>query len=344
MYGEHYADLTSFPITGMSDRYYMDDEKQVKYWWGELYGKYAVRYQNYASVPSTGIIGIIYIADDTNTHYYWDGEMETYKIAEGGSGIAGPGDNTTVSDQDLLVVLGVSTIAEAIEELHIRINNNGGAGEYLGGLKLGMYLDIPSLNDGSISIDNNGAYQNLRIRISEFNKYKNGVNTKNHIVFEFKHIPITKQMRTDNTNDGGYPKDGGTTVYKTYVEGGFLAGLKVALGHDYIYPVKRNVTTGINGGWTKTSFEAAIFPLAEKEVFGTNSYGDATTEADLSQIAFYARGGSKIKNYNGSATRWWEGSPNASDATFFCAVNTDGSANRNAASNACGVAPCFCLS
>ena len=43
-----------------------------------------------------------------------------------------------------------------------------------------------------------------------------------------------------------------------------------------------------------------------------------------------------------STTNWWERSPNASNATNFCNVNSDGTPNNNNASNTYGVAFGFC--
>jgi hypothetical protein len=346
-YGAHYATFSAFPATGTEDRYWVDDSTGYKYEWWSSESAYAIHFANLAAFPNPGITGVIYVDDLTGQSYTYDGGA--YAPTEGGNGVLGNGDNTTIEEVSLLTVLGVSTVAEAIEELHVRLNNGGSGNAYLGGLKLGMYLDLPSLNDGSTTLTHNATYQNLRIRIAGFNHYKNAQNTWNHIVFEFKHIPITKQMHTDNTNDGGYPKSSGTVVLKPYLEGGFLTGLKAALGitsgkTDYMYTVRRNVTQGSNGAWTKTAFDAAIFLPCEKEVFGTNTYGDATTEADLTQLPIYAQGQTKVKNFNGSATYWWEGSPRTGNTAHFCHVNSGGNANNSSASTAHGCSPCFPLS
>jgi hypothetical protein len=348
MYGEHYPTVAAFPSPGQTNRYYIADTTPTyKYEWATDYGEYLIRFQTMSAFPAQGLANIVYLAVDTDVRYHWNGS--SYDPLEGGSGTAGGGDNMTISEENLLTVLGVNSVADAIDELHARLNNGGSGNPYLGGLKLGMYLDLASLNDGSTTINKNDSYQNLRIRIAGFNHYKNAVNTRNHIVFEFKHIPVTKQMRSDNTNDGGYPKSTGTVVFKPYLEGGFLAGLKAALGitpekNDYIYTVRRNVTQGQNGGWTKAPFDAAIFPPCEKEVFGTNTYGDATTEADLTQLPIYARGQTKVKNYNGSAKNWWEGSPRVSNAAGICVVTTGGSAHDNGTTTQNGCSPCFPLS
>jgi len=45
---------------------------------------------------------------------------------------------------------------------------------------------------------------------------------------------------------------------------------------------------------------------------------------------------------SGSANNWWERSPNGSNSTNFCNVNSNGNANNNNASNSNGVAFGFC--
>lgn len=47
---------------------------------------------------------------------------------------------------------------------------------------------------------------------------------------------------------------------------------------------------------------------------------------------------------SGSANNWWERSPNGSNSTNFCNVNSNGNANNNNASNSNGVAFGFCSS
>jgi hypothetical protein len=343
-YGAHYTGFTIFPQSGTEDRYFIDDSSGYQYEWWSSEEAYAVHFADITGFPNPGIAGVIYVDDSTGQSYTYDGTG--YAPTEGGNGTPGDGDNTTIEEVSLLTVLGVSTAAEAIEELKLRLNNDGSGNAYLGGLKLGMYLDLPSLNDGSSTITHNETYQNLRLVIAGFNQYKNEQNTKNHIKFAFKNIPIQKQMRSANTNDGGYPKSSGDVVLKPYLEGGFLTGLKAALGVESLYKVKRKVTQGSYGSWTKTEFEAEIFLDTEKEVFGANSYGDATTEGDLVQTPLYAQGGAawRIKKYNGSAEIWWEGSPYVSSTSGFCRVSADGSASHYTASGSRGCAPAFCIS
>lgn len=86
-----------------------------------------------------------------------------------------------------------------------------------------------------------------------------------------------------------------------------------------------------------------MFLPAEKEVFGSRTYSP-TEEADaLTQYAYYKNGGSKIKNYNSSASYWWLRSARSSDSYSFCIVNHSGSASGSYAQLAQGAAPCFCI-
>jgi hypothetical protein len=255
----------------------------------------------------------------------------------------GTGDNTAISEENLLTVLGVTTVADAIDELHQRISSGN-----MGGLKLGMYLDLPILkptnNDSTITLSN----ENLRIVIASFNQYKDTTNTEDHIKFVFKNIPVQKKMRSSENNYGGYPYTSGsygTPELKAYLEVALFNGLLTALGHDYFYEVTRNITEGsYDAGWKKVSFAAKIFIDTEKEVFGNNTSG---TEEDLTQKPLYARGGTtwRIKKYNGSTTnnQWWVASPRPSTTTNFTLVHITGISSSGGASLAYGVAPAVCI-
>ncbi len=83
-----------------------------------------------------------------------------------------------------------------------------------------------------------------------------------------------------------------------------------------------------------------LFLLSEVEIFGSTTYSAA---GEGTQYDYYKAGNSKVKNRNGSAARWWERSPYVSNSTGFCMVYSDGSANTRRASDAYGVAFCFCF-
>jgi hypothetical protein len=71
--------------------------------------------------------------DDTDRDGIFDGDeldegtdpTDPASHFEGGNGLLGSGNNSDISEENLLKVLGVSTVKQAIEELHQRLNNEG---------------------------------------------------------------------------------------------------------------------------------------------------------------------------------------------------------------------------
>ena len=54
-------------------------------------------------------------------------------------------------------------------------------------------------------------------------------------------------------------------------------------------------------------------------------------------------GNSKVKKVNGSASHWWERSPQGGNSTNFCFVLTGGDTNYSYADYSCGVSFGFCV-
>lgn len=86
-----------------------------------------------------------------------------------------------------------------------------------------------------------------------------------------------------------------------------------------------------------------LFLPAEKEVFGIYDWSPTTEANALTQFAYYKNGGSKIKNFSGSAVRWWLRSVTYDNSHFFCAVTAEAGAGNTGSSYAHGAAPCFCV-
>jgi hypothetical protein len=269
------------------------------------------------------------------------------QIAAGGTGtgaVSGPDGWGLASDgRNLLDVLGVATVADAVEALHQKTNADGVPD--FSGLQIGDYLDLPSLNDGSTTYTWNEAYKNLRIVISGFNTYKHmgsTENAKNHIVFTFENCPLTKRMNATNTNTGGYA----ASEMRTYLEGGFLAGLVEALGHDYLYSVRRYISN--KGSYAELN--AKIFLPTEIEVYGMqingDELGDSATDyqyVNPVQLPIFRDSYKhRIKRYNGSRQWYFLSTPYSADSASFCLVYSYGRAGSGSAVSAGGCAPVFC--
>ena len=241
--------------------------------------------------------------------------------------------------RNLLTVLGVTTVAEAMEVLHERCNGEGVAD--FSGLMIGDYLDLPSLTVDGTTYTWNATYQNLRIVISGFNHYihcGDTENTKNHILWTFKNVVLQRQMNSSDTNTGGY----NASAMKTYLDGVFALGLGSALGSsDYLYTISRAISKKSSTEWVRNT----VFLPTEVEVFGVATYGDDQNAWNTNiQYPIYRDSSYyRCKKYNGSRAWWWEATPGASYSTYFCYVNNFGcSYYVNASNSDGGVAPAFC--
>lgn len=91
---------------------------------------------------------------------------------------------------------------------------------------------------------------------------------------------------------------------------------------------------------TLVTTKDSLFLLSEVEIFGStsNSYSGEGT-----QYNYYGAGHDTVKNFNGSAYDWWERSPSANSARYYCAVKSTGSAINWSANTIHGVAFGFCF-
>lgn len=248
--------------------------------------------------------------------------------------------NTGSTDgRNLLTVLGVTTVAEAMEVLHERCNGEGVAD--FSGLMIGDYLDLPSLTVDGTTYTWNATYQNLRIVISGFNHYihcGSMENTKNHILWTFKNVVLQKAMNNSDTNAGGYS----ASTMKTYLDGVFALGLGAALGSsDYLYTISRAISKKSSTEWVRNT----VFLPTEVEVFGVATYGDDQNgwNTNIQYPIYRDSSYYRCKKYNGSRAWWWEATPHASYSAAFCTVDDSGNGNNfNAGDSGGGVAPAFC--
>jgi hypothetical protein len=250
--------------------------------------------------------------------------------------------------RNLLDVLGIRAVhsddpataeeaAAAFAALHERINADGDP--TFAGLRLGDYLDLPSINDGTTTYTWNASYKNLRVMISGFNTYKGSGDTevtKNHILFTFRNCVLTKRMNATDTNTGGYA----ATEMNTYLNGVFKTGLQNVIG-NYLLSIRRLISTKGSWAWK----DDTVFLPTERETWGTCSYGEQQWDAGvpIQWPIFRDSMVYKIKRYNGSRQWWWNASPSSSSAAYFCSVDSTGYAGSGSASAAGGCAPAFCV-
>ena len=88
-----------------------------------------------------------------------------------------------------------------------------------------------------------------------------------------------------------------------------------------------------------------LWLASEMEVFGLHDWTENDPDRG-EQMAYYKRRGNRIKalgDEGEAAYGWWERSPFAYDATYFCAVYSGGNAGYSSASGSYGVAFGFCV-
>jgi hypothetical protein len=276
----------------------------------------------------------------------------TNSITPNGFGLYLPG-------RDLMTVLGVSTVPQAIAALRERCNGTGVPD--FSGLQIGDYLDGLNLSGilaergGTAGQPWNDTYKNNRIVLSALNPYK-GVGdtevTENHIRFDFVNVPLLGRMNAGNDNTGGYPATemraflegvngdgtGGKTGVTTAV---FLNALKAQIG-DCILPVRRVLSNKSSWAWVTCS----LWLPSEDEVFGESAWGESGYgDGQKLHIPLYRDSYLyRIKRYNGSRQWFWLNSPYAGSAAAFCQASSDGYENHGVnASSVGGCAPAFCV-
>ena len=261
--------------------------------------------------------------------------------------------------RNLLEVLGVNTIAEAMAEIRRRCNNNAeidatGIPNF-SGLMIGDYIDgldlsaIAAPAGGTAPQAWNNTYKNNRIVIAGFNTYKNAgdtENAKNHVLFVFRNIVCTARMRASDDNTGGYVAS--ASELRAWLEGAngdgsgaFATGLKAALGGNYLYTIKKCHSRKGSTGWSSYT----VWPPTEIEMFGNQTYGDELNYYNTHvHFPIYQRSTvHRVKRRNGSRDWHWLSTPSASSAAYFCSCNFNGYCYYTGASSAGGVAPAFCV-
>lgn len=144
----------------------------------------------------------------------------------------------------------------------------------------------------------------------------------------------TKQMNSSNTNRGGWQNSAMRTTHLPAILNMMPAEVKAA-----IRDVQKKSSAGSQSSSIQTTNDK-LFLLSEIEIFGSTTYSFA---GEGKQYAYYQAGNSKVKNRNGGAHYWWERSPNSSNSTIFCIVDSGGDATWSSAKNSRGVAFGFCF-
>lgn len=144
-------------------------------------------------------------------------------------------------------------------------------------------------------------------------------------------------MNSTNTNSGSW--DG--CARRNWCNGAFRQAIPDSLRG--IFKQMQTITAETYNGTTlKTSLDYFTLP-AEREIFGTRSFSNATEWASLVQFTWYTTSANRIKKLNGSNSYWFERSPRASYPTDFCCASKEGNSGQTYATEPAGLSPFGCI-
>lgn len=144
----------------------------------------------------------------------------------------------------------------------------------------------------------------------------------------------THGMNSSNTNSGGWTS---CAMRSTHLPA-ILALMPTEI-QSGIREVNKLTSAGSRSATINTTADK-LFLLSENEIFGSISYSKS---GEGTQYDYYKAGNSKVKKLNGSASYWWERSPEGGIPASFCIVDSDGNASYTGARYTYGVAFGFCF-
>ena len=149
-------------------------------------------------------------------------------------------------------------------------------------------------------------------------------------------------MNNSNTNSGGWKNSRMRSTTLPLVKSALPSDLQAVLKTTTIY--SDNTGGGSDVASYVTATQDELYLLAEFEIFGAHTRANTAERNHQQQYAYYVAGNSKIKyRHDSTATAviWWERSVYANNATYFCSVNTYGTASLNGALVSFGLAVAF---
>jgi hypothetical protein len=227
-------------------------------------------------------------------------------------------------------------------------------------IKLGDYIDLPSLTIDGTAIDDTEISMGsadakghlLRLLVVGRNSFKPGgsypgvSNAPEHLVFQFQNLPVTHNMEATATNDSGYAG----SAMKAYLNSKFLPGLRDAGVPDSVLwaPTRKVANAGSKKTGPDDITDKLWLPTVWEMTGGTQGLSSATfeTAANQARLEYYTptTPTRQIKYIrNNAAGEYWLASPSAQNGDMFCYITSYGGSAEGNAYDINGVAPAFCV-
>ena len=149
-------------------------------------------------------------------------------------------------------------------------------------------------------------------------------------------------MNNSNTNSGGWKNSHMRSTTLPLVKSALPSDLQAVLKTTSIY--SNNTGGGSDVASYVTATQDELYLLAEFEIFGARTYANSAERNHQQQYAYYVAGNSKMNcrhDSTATAVAWGGRSVYATNASYFCIVAADGTANLSYAHFSYGLAVAF---
>ena len=282
---------------------------------------------------------------------YYGGKLQYYDTAlsiwsdiiisgsgSGGSGSGGSGSGgSTDTDEVKIVTFADGTYEEILAMIQAHYDDKINLSDYWAvGDTRTVHLSAMS----ATGVGESHAEQDVQFVIADFDHDEltsaiNGHTTAAVTLSQKNSLNEAGYMNSSSTNSGGWEG----CARRSWCNNIFYNAIPSIIKNEIKQVNKKNYK--VHNDATIIITSDYCFLLSETEIFGTNSYSIGSTEG--TQYEYYKTSSNRIKQLNGSNNYWWERSPDSSNTTCFCRVNSSGGADRNYANLTYGLAPCFCI-
>lgn len=196
---------------------------------------------------------------------------------------------------------------------------------------------IPAFSIGGVPIVAAQSAQDVEIALAHKGLYLDENNQSVSWIVTFVDCLLQKgKMNGSNTNSGSWED----SAIREYVNDYVFSAMSAE--DQALFTQFKTVTANpYNGTVLETSVDYMAL-LAEKEIFGVETYSNDTEANALTQFDYYKSANSHIKTVDGSQDYWWQRSPEKNYDSAFCLTNIGG-ASFNPAGDSFGISPIGCI-
>ena len=255
---------------------------------------------------------------------------------------------TTIASGDTYTILGTDTILNIICLYYDGVNPpvapvfaNSTPQQVKITVDLGLHRIWWSIGDTRVITLTDNQQVTMRYIDQVANRYqKSDLSGYSNAVFEFTTLPMTAKMNTSGTNEGGWPASRMCTVTMPQIYDLLPSDWKAVFSQCRIPSAK--------SGWDRTIVYAdnVSFIPSGQEIYGNSYVNSYYYDEGCVQFDYYrinSANSYKIKQYNGTNTKYWLRSPYRNISDFFCVVWSEGSINNYYAYGDYGVSVCLII-